>query len=317
MNLQQQARRGSAGSAVKTTVSGALKMAERSLARLEKAAIAARNDLGRVSSARDGRALALLNPQHVDRIRFNEATNRARECERKLDEARANVERLRAKNRPRVDHRAVLRGAVAAAARAGRAIPRGKAAAERSRALLSEAEERLTAAQAALQKARETDAKNVAKAAAGARSPCLSAMVKARRQVQAAEDALEAARSAREILQAKDPEIAQADVKAKDAVTEAIDELLKSELPFGELIAQCETATEQLTRRRLILRNILRDRLVTDEQREAITSLLHAQLPDATGDPDRWNRHAVSSAWRELRAKLATDPDAKLQVLED
>jgi hypothetical protein len=49
------------------------------------------------------------------------------------------------------------------------------------------------------------------------------------------------------------------------------------------------------------------------EQREAITRLLHLQLPGATDDPDRWNRHAVSCAWRQQREALARDADAVLK----
>jgi hypothetical protein len=291
--------------------------AERTVARAEKAAITARSQLGHVSAAKDGRMLALLHAAHPDRIRFAEATNRAREAEAALDQARAQLERLREARKPKHDARTVLREAVAAAQKAARATPRHKATVERSRALLSKAQEQLAAAEAGLEKAREVDARNVARAASGARSPSVSAMRKARERVQAAEDAVTAAQTARDALQQKEPEIAHADANSKEAVEAAVTAVLKAEFPIDKLIRDCTETQALLIKQRMLLRQVLSDRLASPETEEAIRGLLREHVPPSSGvdwgDPD-WSRHPVVNGWRKMREALARDPGAGLDL---
>jgi hypothetical protein len=302
----------------------ALHAAERRAEQAERAVIAARVAVNK-ASVRDGRLMGMLASNDPRRVAYEQATAAARQAEAKADEARKRVEEVRRQNglKPSVA-RAELKAAVAAMRKAERTVANNLKAIERADTTAADAAARFEKAQAAIEKAKNTDTQAAVRAAQQGETPATSSvMYRARNIERFAEDGLAAAKAAHADLTARQPELESEVRYARDDLERAIRAVIASEAPVRRLIEQTARLQEQLVHKRVLLRhltegNLIEGYLIADEAtREAAETLLRRELPAPQGERvqhEDWDEHPASLAWDKMLAKLATDADAELDV---
>jgi hypothetical protein len=302
------------------TTAKSMHAAERHVEICERAALAARSAVLRAST-RDGRLMGMLASNDPRRIAYEKATAASFEAERKATAARERVEQLRRASIPKPsvqETRAELKAAIANELKTRRAIARHETAIETSRSMLTAAEDRLSAATAAIERAKQSDANAVAKAAASSGKAPASVLPKVRAAEESARDQLEAARAARRALEDKRAEIERAHETAKRKVETCINGVLRCELPIAKLIDRCAADHATLVSRRLVLQQILRDGLADGDLKDRARAVLYdGTLP---GDPAMvdlrdWSRATAVTAWAGMRKQLAADAGAELLKL--
>jgi hypothetical protein len=300
-----------------------LHRAERHCEQMEKAALQARGALQK-ASVRDGRLMALLPKADPRRVAFEAASIAARQAEEKAIAAREALEKVRKSNGAAAPTKGAVRAALAEAiaqvAKYERGIVSNTKAIERARSMRTAAEEHLTAMSKAVEKAKLRDAEAMAKAAAGTGIAPVSAMTKARAAEQEAIDALEMVKAGRGALDEKERLLEAALVQARTRINEAVNAVLRAELRLPQVLAEASRLQDELLSKRLLLRTVVFDRLVgnDDPLRGDILALLRVPLPGPVSESGAeiaaWQSHPAATALAELRAALAVDPDAGVSL---
>jgi hypothetical protein len=122
-------------------------------------------------------------------------------------------------------------------------------------------------------------------------------------------------------LEGTGPELERRRAVAHMHLEQAVNEVLKVEMPTARLLEEATKLQAELVSKRLLLRELHRDLISDEELRKAVSDLLRANvLPgrwDAvTYDEQRaaWERNATTVAWRELREALTLDADAEVKL---
>jgi len=192
---------------------------------------------------------------------------------------------------------------------------RARDAANRAQGLIAEAEAKLADAQAAVEKAREAQARRAVKAAKSGAAPPPDATARNARLAEAdAQDSLEAARAASEACVAalvpheRDLEYAQR------LVAKAADDVIRAECG-SRLFRETEALQAQLIAARVALRYLLGNNQIPEPENKAANTLLgYRQFPSFYGNIE-WadhDRHQTTVAWKEAREALMRDAGAPL-----
>jgi hypothetical protein len=292
----------------------ALHTAEAAASKAEQAALAARSALAQ-ATVLDPRMMQMLSPSDERRRRFDAASVAALKAQRAAEVAQERFVQMRKASEPKPDARLALKAAIAGAAKAERAIEHNRRAVERAREIAAQAAERFEQAQADVAKAKEQDATGMARAARTGAAPAASLMRDARMAEQTAEDELMAARAAIEKLEQRQPDLAREHQAAIRAVTAAVNAVIRSKTDIKHLVEGLERVTTELIERRLILRALVSDHLMGEEEEKAALALLRQELP---GAPDAvqfqdWRQHPAAQRWETMRSALRADADAVIE----
>jgi hypothetical protein len=223
-----------------------------------------------------------------------------------------------ARHKPaRSEAREALASAIADLAAAERKAHQARDAKTRAGALVTQAEAKINAAKAGIEKAKDHEAANLTKAASAGTKPRADGSIirSARQRVTDAEDGLEAARAA--------------SIQCDEALTNAEQEL-KAEQEFvaalaGDVITaeaasrvlrEAQKLQEALVNKRVELRTLLHARLIVDpdEKKAADYLLMFRGFPGTyfCAESVDWNKHALAVQWQQAREALMTNADAPL-----
>jgi len=297
----------------------ALQTAERRADAAERAVVAARIAVNK-AAVLDPRMMLMLGTKDARRIAYEKASAAMQTARARSDEAQSRLQQARKAAAPKPNAKALrtaLKAAISAEKRAAAAVVRNERAIERAASMIGDASVRLGHAEAALEKARETDARDVAKAAAGSGKTPAGSVQRARTAHQAAVDAVDAARAARAGLDAKQPDLEEASHAAKDRVEEAVLAVIAVEVPIKQIITKTEALMAELVHGRIVLREMLSADLVADAQlkERALAVLRVTELPGEYGyGGGDWSKHPATAKWEQARTRLMTDADAPLDV---
>jgi chromosome segregation ATPase len=281
----------------------ALSAAERAAEQADKAAMHAREALSR-ATVRDPRTMSFILSTDPLRIEFERATIAARNADAKAAAARERLGKLRAGNGKADpgEARAALKAAIAEVSRTEKAASANRAEIERKRVLAARTRDELERAEAGAEQANdETTA---------------AAMAQARGKLAAAEDAARAAQNMHRRLQQKQRDLDGQAESAREKLAQAVNAVIKHELPVRKLLARTQQAHDQLAALRVILRKLLWDKLLDGDDKGAAEAMLRAELPPPIGQGSwiNWDATPEGKAWGAMRQALAGDAAAAVAV---
>jgi len=189
-------------------------------------------------------------------------------------------------------------------------------AVDRARAMIVDAQAKLTKATAGIEKAKEAQAESLAQAA-GKAGGALSSVngIRAARAAQTdAQDQLDATREAlascEENLVSRERDLRW----ARPALDKAVDTVIAHEAG-SRILKEAQELQDALVGKRLELRAMLHTGQMPEDQAAEANRLLYTQtFPGASGciHYAEWDQHPSALMWQKARADLAKDADAEI-----
>jgi hypothetical protein len=244
--------------------------------------------------------------------KFARAFEQMESSEQAVRTANETVARLREDSVTPHERRRAVAEAIADANRIGATVTKKRAAIARAGEMVEAAERELEIATAAIDKAKEADARAVARAATSKTgSPPASKTSLARTAEAAARDDLEAKRSG---LATLNSELAVLEIEyqaADKGLTHAIDKMVGSSPKVSELLESARSTQAALIGHRVALHYLLANNLLAEPQKSAALNLLDEPMPMRPGaGAIAWDRHPAADSWRKYRDRLRVDADA-------
>jgi hypothetical protein len=212
---------------------------------------------------------------------------------------------------------AALRAANAEVRRADHAAEANRKGTERARELVREANSAVEHATAAVRKAQARATADAEKAMLAGKPLALvnTALDTARAREKAAIDQAAMAQVACENLESRQRELDNAAGWAREKDEKAISEVIK-QFPLRRFLTETQKMHDQYASRRVILWKLLFGKLVEGEDKEAVEKLMRSSLPPHPdqGSPIDWNATPAARAWEAMRAALAADADAPVEI---
>jgi hypothetical protein len=214
--------------------------------------------------------------------------------------------------------RAALRAANAEVTRAERAADANRKGIERARELVRESNSAAERATAAVEKAQERATADTEKAMLAGKPLAVvnTALDKARAKEKATTEQAAMAQVACANLEGRQRELDGAASYAREKQSRAIDAVRKHEPLVRKVLAEAQKVQDRNIYLRVILRKWLFEKLLDGDDKAAAEQVLRVELPPhpERGSPIDWNATPAARAWDAMRAALAADADAPIEI---